>query len=692
MVVGSGVILEGWLYREEQCSGSMTTWKKRWSVLSIQKIQIFKHNLATEPITTLSVASIEEMAFGNNLTEGSREFVFTLTTPRGVIRISAESEELRQTWVESIRALVPKAKLELAKEMLMRKAKRKANLELAQQQYEDAIESIMRDSKRIGVKKGFKAYADALAEYFVGLLSAVDLVTDMGLSCAKSCAHAVSAVVNGANATAAICTNKAVQQEIVVRTRHITLETANLLGYATTASHDQISKVKMFECVETIQDQVQQILELLASVSDIQNDIDLSREHIEQCIESNFTSAPILREDASVESGVDLISEKAKIFTTTIKNIANTAFITPERVGQYSKDVSDLCCELIDATSIVAYCSGVDVSSPEYIAGTLDIDEAKRMQIETLLAAAKGFAAATSGMIDLLKQVPEQEDDEGVQLKINQSIKSTDNALNAFLFATNNIELPNSNQFAGNFSIKDLVDPEIELHNAFDEIEASVSKLGSSGNVKSGYRNKGSTSVADYDYDSNDGSFDEIQQAAWDVGDTTKQLMSAAIEVQKEIKRTEGADVFKKDPNWALALIDSTKAVSETTCQLVELALDSNTSPEELIASARCVVAASSSLVDISKAKGNPNSGAHRNLEEISRSLARVANHLVDVCKNKNAEGAADDFDAIRASSLSAQMKSEYEAQTRIAKLEAELEAARDYLEKVRKVLRGVAN
>ena len=35
-------ILEGWLYREESVEGSMTTWKKRWNVLNLEKLHCYK--------------------------------------------------------------------------------------------------------------------------------------------------------------------------------------------------------------------------------------------------------------------------------------------------------------------------------------------------------------------------------------------------------------------------------------------------------------------------------------------------------------------------------------------------------------------------------------------------------------------------------------------------------------------------
>lgn len=45
------VIKDGWLYREESVEGSLTTWKKRWNVLTLQKIQCFKSNNVSSTLT-----------------------------------------------------------------------------------------------------------------------------------------------------------------------------------------------------------------------------------------------------------------------------------------------------------------------------------------------------------------------------------------------------------------------------------------------------------------------------------------------------------------------------------------------------------------------------------------------------------------------------------------------------------------
>ena len=48
---------------------------------------------ATEPISSVSVASVEEMAYGNI---ADKSYAFSLTTPRGIVKLAAESEEVRK--------------------------------------------------------------------------------------------------------------------------------------------------------------------------------------------------------------------------------------------------------------------------------------------------------------------------------------------------------------------------------------------------------------------------------------------------------------------------------------------------------------------------------------------------------------------------------------------------------------------
>jgi len=727
------VIKEGWLYREESVEGSLTTWKKRWNVLTLQKIQCFKSNNTNDPISTVSVAAIEEMVFGDSVGDKNKSYAFSLSTPRGIVKFAAESEEERESWTSTLRTVVPRAKVELARDMVTKKAKRKANLELAQQQIKEAIESILRDSKRIAVRGGFKTYASALCDCFYGLLKSVDLVLDSGLNSAKQCSYSISSIVDAANSTVAICTNKAIQDEIVVRTRDIAVETANLLGYATTAAHDQSAQVKMHESVESIREQVRQIIELLLAAGNLQQEMDDAKADIERALEAPLNNnSPLLRNDASVEACVESLNDRAKIFSTTIKNIANNACVTPERVGKYSKEAAQLMCELLDATNIIAIENGVDINDPAYISGATNIEEHKKQQLESLLAAAKGFAAATTNMIDILKQIPNQEDDVNLQFRLSMATRSADNALSAFLNASSSVDTASpgagnrgrpsmnaggprgaANSMANNSSgptrapgasSTTIGDPERELLAALSSIEASVNRISmapgamgpvtanrggpgggrGAGHASAGFR--GPSVPADADPNA------AMIKAAKKMCEATAELMSSAAAAQKQIKRQNG-DTYRKDPEWTSGLVSSAQAVAETTAQLVDVACNPRSTPEDIVAAVRCVNGATARLVAFTRAKGDPNSPEIQQLENASRTIARAANNLVEIAKRQNAQQNTqrtdDEIANLKTLPRTRQIKLEFEAQAKIAKLEVELDNAREYLFKLRRAVYG---
>merc|ERR1712137_394007 len=530
-------------------------------------------------------------------------------------------------------------------------------------------------------------YADALSECFVGLLDSVDLVAEMGLNSAKHCAYFISSVVDSANSTAAICPNKAIQDEIVVRTRDIAIETANLLGYATTASHDNIANQRMFECIASIKEQVQQMLELLAAAGELQQELDDAKAYIEEALEAQMNVGPSTRTDKDIEACMDILNDRAKILSTTIKNIANNACVVPERVGEFSKETAALMCELLDATNLIAVQSGVDINDPAYIAGATDISEHKKQQIESLLAAAKGFAAATTNMIDLLKQIPQQEDDENLQFRLSMATRSADNALNAFMSASSNVDTEaahrNSPQSiaANQFGI---VDAEQELLAALNSIEASVSRFtlapGIASPITVGQTTPRGTNLPSVPADANASA--GMVKAAKKMCEATATLMSAAAAAQKDIKKFDG-ETYRKDPNWTTGVVASAKAVAETTGLLVDVACDPNSTPEDIVAAVRCVNGATARLVAFTRVKGDPNSPEQQSLEQASRAIAKAANNLVEIAKrqkqSESDEKTDKDLEGIKNAPKTRQIKLEFEAQARIAKLEVDLDAARQY-------------
>lgn len=437
--------------------------------------------------------------------------------------------------------------------------------------------------------------------------------------------------------------------------------------------------------VESIKEQVREILELLAAAGALQQELDDARDEIESAIENPCRDPQVLR-DANVEATLQALTDRAKVLSTTIKNIANNACVTPERVGEYSRDAAELLCELLDATNIVAINGGVDINDPAYISSAVDVNDMKKRQLETLLAAAKGFAAATTNMIDLLKEVPQQEDDENIQFRLSMATRSADSALNAFMTATSFAEQGyNRNNTKIDHSQGDAA--EAQLFDAFRSNEGTLSKFSNSpayaklqaaGNdaLKSGNANT------------------PLLLAAKQLCDATGTLMSATAASHKDIKQKD-PNVYRNDPNWSTGVAKAACAVAETIGQFVEIASDPNASPAEIVAAARCVNSNAESLVSYTRQKGDPNSKSSKDLESAARGIAKATNFLVEMAKQITdvANGAnsanSPDLATLKNAARSTQLKKEFEAQSEIAKLEAELDAARDYLFKLKRAVYG---
>jgi len=429
---------------------------------------------------------------------------------------------------------------------------------------------------------------------------------------------------------------------------------------------------------------------------------------------------------------MDTLNDRAKLLSTTIKNIANNACVVPERVGEFSRETAELMCELLDATNIIAVQSGVDMNDPGYLAGTSAISEHKKQQVESLLAAAKGFAAATTNMIDLLKQIPNQEDDENLQFRLSMATRSADNALNAFMSASHGLDTmeaakrPVAATPVMNYGIAEFEDPsygrsssaqvidaEKELLLALNSIEASVSRFtlapgmaqpvsaggarGGRGGARggAGAGGPGGRGVSQFnaptvpsDSDASAG----MVKAAKKMCEATASLMTAAVAAQKHIKSHDGA-TYRNDPNWTSGVVASAKAVAETTGLLVDVACNPNSTPEDIVAAVRCVNGATARLVAFTRVKGDPNSPEQQSLEQASRAIARAANNLVEIAKrqkqSESDEKTDKDLEGIKNAPKTRQIKLEFEAQARIAKLEVDLDAARQYLFKLRRAVYG---
>eukprot|EP01094_Clydonella_sp_ATCC50884_P007676 TRINITY_DN168_c0_g2_i1.p1 TRINITY_DN168_c0_g2~~TRINITY_DN168_c0_g2_i1.p1 ORF type:complete len:722 (-),score=340.40 TRINITY_DN168_c0_g2_i1:365-2530(-) len=683
-----GVIKDGWLFWGNKM-GDLIMWKKRWTALTLHKLCSFKSHVSLdEPVDTVLMATIEEMAFGKFL---DQQFAFTVQIPAdrddGKISLACVTEEEREEWVKTLRNIVPKAKVELAKEILLRKTEKEASAKHAQQQIQSAIESIDRDSKRVAVYKGFKTYADDLAKQFQGLLKLVDQIPSIGQGVAKKdafqeCAYQISMLVDSANSTTAMCTNKGLIDEVVVRTGDIAVEMANILGYAIMPVHH----ANLPHSILSIRDQIQQVLDLLANAAARQQELDDAK-----ALLNGGKKERERVDDFDFEGAVAGLTEKAKEAQDKMRDLQNVK--DPKLVGEYSREAAALMCELMDATSFVAFQAGMDEDGEFLEASLGGLNEHTKQQLLAMMNAAKGFAAATTNVIDLLKQVPEGDTDDLLQVKLGASTRSADNALAAFMSVTGAFDMDplpvweplnfDDPAFESSADVAE-TDAESELLDALRAIEESIAKLSLEVNEKQNEVQRanersalGSAGVTIPD----DGSISpQVMSAAKDMGQATASLVSAAAKAQKKLKEEEGGASYRpEDQNYTRGIVASAQSVAEATNFLMEIAMRADSSPEDVIAAARCANAANARLVAYARVKADEQSAAE--IDAAAKEISKTTKRLVAAAKKQKAvtqERSVDEqIAAMKQLPATRQMTHKIEAQSKVAKLEVALDNAR---------------
>jgi len=176
--------------------------------------------------------------------------------------------------------------------------------------------------------------------------------------------------------------------------------------------------------------------------------------------------------------------------------------------------------------------------------------------------------------------------------------------------------------------------------------------------------------------------------AAKKLCDATGILMGATAASHKEIKQND-PNVYRQDPNWSTGIAQASRGIADNISQLVDISCDPNATPEEIVAAARCVNSSAESLVGFTRQKMTGEYHTRSDLETAARGIAKATNFLVEMAKQANGAADTGDYSNIKNADRSKQLQMEFEAQAEIAKLEAELDEARDYLFKLKRTLYG---
>jgi len=184
-----------------------------------------------------------------------------------------------------------------------------------------------------------------------------------------------------------------------------------------------------------------------------------------------------------------------------------------------------------------------------------------------------------------------------------------------------------------------------------------------------------------------------IVDAARAITAATATLVQSATVAQKELvtkgKAEKSKNLYRRDPAWAKGLISASQAVAGSVKGLVTAANASTQSKvpeEELVASAQGVAAATARLVFASRTKADPFSPTQKKLSAAAKAVAEATKQLVEAAKlaNKEVEDreSRPDWDSL---GETAQRRAEVEAQTKILRIQKELQMAQEGLAYMRK-------
>ena len=327
------------------------------------------------------------------------------------------------------------------------------------------------------------------------------------------------------------------------------------------------------------------------------------------------------------KNDIDLLQTTAKDLANAI-NIVHTIPQTPKDVKAISKDISNLMVQLLDATHVIAEKNGLgdEKEKEEFNAALDDQSEYRRHHLQSLLAAAKGFSAATANFVDLFKQIPlsdpkrqsrpilrnnndkNYEADESFKLKFDQASNNSEFALNAFLDVCKNIQFDNEAQAIRFKSPPSLPSPQsilveeislqspqaakvvnngedlnalLQLNLAQKNLSSTLANLlstiQSSNNNNPPQLSPSRDNINKNKNNSNENVTEFMQKFSKITGDITENTIELFKEAEKsQIGITKNdKDYYKKDPTASLSMVSSIQDVNNAISQLNDLLIQS---------------------------------------------------------------------------------------------------------------------
>lgn len=653
---------------------------------------------------------------------------------------SLENKKEREDWVAALRDVVPRAKLRKQAELIVEKQEAVLRRQDLQSISLQTIDHILKEADHVVARTGLKSNADALTFSLTHLIKVVDGITSFDEDQSKLCENSVHQLVNAANSLAATCNNSHVQQQIIQQTKSLIKQVAKLLDYSTTAESDEISQEKMYQSADLIKSSSAQMADLVMNYSEYVDDLQhlmedvqtstfsqrfyeaepfeisalefdpinkkallereerhLTRQNTESRLRDQQHNANVKELLENKRPLVEVVSKPATLMQELFDHISLMSCSNDE-IKQFSKKSADLLANMLDATQIVAGQCGAQSGDqytpfiiPESCAAKLG--ENRSQQLRLLVTAANGFAAATSNMLDILKQVPYQQNDTSVHSRVSAACSSSDTALNSFLRAVSDFDIDFDSSASSSPSSPISMAPSLPLNpvNTVNVDEDELSRKAIEDALK--YLDINLSNLSQIS--------PKLVSADSKQISTCSTLDKSTLDDSKEIVAATRALLQSAAQSGVGGedLRSGAQGVADATGQLVDSISDPNCKPNQVIAAVRCVRAASSRLATTINSRSQlPTASAELKKGNVeaemhNKTIGRIVNKMLDSAHKNLSLSSIDQEDQliekIMRSNRAMQLKHEYDALARISQFEADLDSARRFLFRLRRSVYG---
>lgn len=580
-----------------------------------------------------------------------------------------------------------------------------------------AVNQIVQRAAAEVTQGGFQQQAAILSKRYRALVTELGPVVELDGTRAEKVQEIFTSIAEGANAVIGMCPNRAVQERIVEDLQETGKSVAAILARSVDAHVNPASKQAIHEKKHELSNSVNEATthldeygRFLRSMDDAVatvtcHDLASPTISISSGVEETLTSkepgelrgssrgrgreevaaaseeaeekreqgkGPQEERGKRLQCDLEDLEESAKAIAAALATTAKCE--QPQQVAAYAKQLGQLVLQLNDATAIVTSSQGLDVNDPYCTAGIGHLKEHTQHSLRALLSSAKGFSAATTGLMEMLKHLPYQGDDEAARQRVGIATQTADRSLAAFVDACVNLRMDPaiaevqevSLPAASHATLSGDADSLSALENAHSSLAGVLAKL----------RAAAQQSSPDEAIAASSSSAERItEQAAG--------MVKASMALNKSSLAGD-ENFLKADHSWAVGMTSSAQGVADAA-ELLASVTAKESKPEEMVAAGRCMRAAVARLVTVSAIKFDAGSQEMQEMNTSMQAIVRLVTGLVHRAK----AGADDAVEEEVAESRLGQIRLEFEAQANIARLENELDQARAHLHRLRRAAYG---